>query len=121
MVIGRVDEFGRALVELPVQSTSESQAENVHVWIDTGFTGELVLPQRLVEQLGLEKSGDVDASLADGSQNLLETYSSYINWFGTKRPIEVVASQAPFPLLGVGLLLGRRLIVDYSTLTVSIE
>jgi len=93
----------------------------LEVWVDTGFTGELVLSQTLVNDLGLTQSAMVAASLADGSQSFLATFSCFIDWFGQSREIEVVANQGHFPLLGVGLLLGRRLVLDYQQLTLSIE
>jgi hypothetical protein len=40
----------------------------IQVWIDTGFNGDLVLPQQQIDALGLPKSGTVKAILADGSE-----------------------------------------------------
>ena len=92
----------------------------VEVWIDTGFNGDLVLPKLLIDALGLEKSGSVDAVLADGSPVELHTYTCVIDWFGLKRRLEVVANDGKYPLLGVGLLLGMELRANYSTLTLSL-
>ncbi len=121
MITGRVDDYGRALIVISIQSAIDGSTEDVDVWIDTGFTGDLVLPESLVSRLGLAKSAAVPAYLADGAKTLLETYSCSFDWFGSERSIEVIASHAQTPLLGVGLLLGRRVIVDYGTLAVSIE
>ena len=59
--------------------------------------------------------------MADGSQIELNTYSCLIDWFGTERSLEVIANEGAIPLLGVGLLLGKELRVDYQNLTVSLE
>ncbi len=121
MIAGRIDEFGRALITLSLRPASDMSTQELDVWVDTGFTGELVLSESLAIKFGLSQSAMVAAELADGSKSFLSTYSCLINWFGESRETEVVASQGQVPLLGVGLLLGHRLVVDYQRLTLSIE
>ncbi len=118
---GIVDNGGRALLTLQVWSRVGSENSEVAVWIDTGFTGDLVIPQASIEVLGLQQSGSVDAVLADGSQIELRTYSCVIEWFGNKRNLEVIANDCECPLLGVGLLLGLELRVDYRNLKLTLE
>lgn len=118
---GIVDNGGRALLTLQVWSRVGSENSEVAVWIDTGFTGDLVIPQASIEVLGLQQSGSVDAVLADGSQIELRTYSCVIEWFGNKRNLEVIANDGECPLLGVGLLLGLELRVDYRNLKLTLE
>jgi hypothetical protein len=52
---------------------------------------------------------------------MLESFACVLNWFGESRPVEVIANDGEFPLLGVGLLLGHRLVIDYMQSTVTIE
>ncbi len=85
----------------------------VTAWIDTGFTGDLVLPASAIQEFSLSLSGTVRAVLADGSQVAMKTYSCIIEWFGEWQHLEVVASTAEYPLLGVGLLLDHDLQIDY--------
>jgi hypothetical protein len=59
--------------------------------------------------------------LADGSRSCLNTYSCMLQWFGKPRSAEVIANQGQIPLLGVGLLVGHRLIIDYDEMVLSIE
>lgn len=82
-------------------------------WIDTGFNGELVLPQETIDEIGLEPSGTLKATLADGSQVNLVRYACLIDWFDGTRELEVIANQGEFPLLGVGLLAGLDLSISY--------
>jgi clan AA aspartic protease len=84
--------------------------------VDTGFTGDLVLPQSIIDRLELELSGSVDAILADGSQIELNTFSCSIEWFGRAKSLEIIANDGEYPLLGVGLLLGLELRIDYGNL-----
>lgn len=117
---GVVDAAGRALLAITVSADGLSSGTTVQAWIDTGFTGELTLPIGMIRQFGLVMSGSIDAILADGSSVELETYTIHVDWFGRVRSLEVIANDGPFPLLGVGLLLGRELKVDYTNLTVSL-
>ena len=75
---GEVDRSGRALLVLRVGSTDRAATIDLTVWVDTAFTGELVVPRPTVERLGLMQSSAVAAGLADGSEVVLETYSCVV-------------------------------------------
>lgn len=114
---GIVDNGGRSLIAVKLKKTVDSSdVAWVDVWIDTGFTGELVLPKALIESLSLEKSGSVDAILADGSQTELSTFTCAMDWFGSSKTLEIISNDGEYPLLGVGLLLGLELRIDYRNL-----
>jgi clan AA aspartic protease len=113
---GLVDNAGRALLQVELRKSIEAELTPIEVWIDTGFTGDLVMPITSIERLGLEPSGSVDAILADGSQIALCTYTCAIEWFGKTKTLEIIANDGECPLLGVGLLLGLELRVDYRNL-----
>jgi clan AA aspartic protease len=112
-MIGLVDSAGRALLEIEVQPAPSAAGLPIAAWIDTGFTGDLVLPKAVIDQLGLTLSGTVGAVLADGSHVAMQAYECYIQWFGDLRRLEVVGNDGTSPLLGVGLLLDREVIIDY--------
>lgn len=118
---GIVDSGGRALLDIELHTTSEAAAETVSVWIDTGFTGDLVLPHPLIERLGLPQSGTVAAILADGSEVSLRTFTCWIKWFDQVLRLQVVGNEGESPLLGIGLLLDHDLRVNYRTGVVSLE
>lgn len=117
---GVVDDAGRAIVALRVRPVAEAGATELTVWIDTAFTGELVIPRATIETLGLQQSAAVMAGLADGTQVVLETFTCIVEWFGHERKVEVVENEGQFPLLGVGLLQNLKLEIDYRLRTVSI-
>ena len=108
-----MDGSGRALLDLSVRASKDTRPTNLTVWIDTAFTGELVIPRSTVEAMGMPQSAAVMAGLADGSQIVLESYGCIVDWFGDLRRVEVIANEGQLPLLGVGLLRDRRLEVDY--------
>jgi clan AA aspartic protease len=110
---GQVDAAGRALLPITVRAAATAAAAQWDAWIDTGFTGDLVVPRQLLSALGSQPTSTATGILADGSQVVLDRYSCLIDWFGQVRPIEVVANDGAFPLLGVGLLNGHQLSIDY--------
>jgi len=120
-MIGVVDNGGRALVSVRLRKSVDSDVAVVEAWIDTGFTGDLVLPVVAIENLELEPSGSVDAILADGSQIELSVYSCVIEWFGNTKSLEIIANEGECPLLGVGLLLGLELRIDYRNLRLELS
>jgi clan AA aspartic protease len=118
---GHVDGFGRALVTISIRSPDAPASHDVEAWIDTGFNGDLVLPQERIDELSLVLSGTVKAILADGSEVSLQRYACLVDWFGEERELELVANDGEYPLLGVGLLIGRELRISYRTGDVTID
>ena len=63
----------------------------------------------------------VQTTLADGRDAKLESFVAWIDWFGELQEVEVCASSGQNILLGVRLMLGRRLVVDYESMNLSLE
>jgi clan AA aspartic protease len=120
-VNGQVDRADRALIVLDVRSTEAAESVELTAWIDTAFTGELVIPRSIIEQLQLPQSSAVMAGLADGTQAVLETFSCVVEWFGDERRVEVIEIAGHLPLLGIGLLRSCKLEIDYRLRTVVIN
>lgn len=118
---GKVDRADRAIVELSVRSAIDGTPSRLIAWIDTAFTGELVVPHAEVERLGLSQSSAVMAGLADGKQVVLDTFTCFAEWLGEVRQVEVVESECQCALLGIGLLRKRRVEIDYRLRTVKVE
>lgn len=118
---GQVDKYGRALVTVSIRPSDVAATHDIEVWIDTGFNGDLVLPQQLIDDLELPPSGTLKAILADGSEVALQRHICLIDWFGTERELEVVANDGEYPLLGVGLLVGYDLHISYRCGEITIE
>jgi len=57
-VIGKVDDRNRALIDLEVRQTPNSQGTSVTAWIDTAFDGHLVFPLPLIQELELQSLVD---------------------------------------------------------------
>ena len=118
---GEVDGLGRALLTLHLRSSGSAQPTTLMAWIDTAFTGELVVPRTLLASLGLPRSAAVLAGLADGTEVVLDCYTCEIEWFGETRTIEAIENDGQFPLLGIGLLNDRRIEINYRSRTVVMD
>jgi clan AA aspartic protease len=116
-----VDLAGRALVEISVRPPNSEQLRKLSAWVDTAFTGELVIPRREIERLDLTQSSAVVAGLADGNEVVLETFSCVVDWFGEERHVEAIESDSQYALLGTGLLRDHKLEVDYRLRTLVIS
>ena len=120
-MIGTVDESDRALLVIQVRPDESEAVSDISVWIDTAFTGELVMPRSTIESLGLTQAAGILAILADGTNVELPAYRCQVDWFGEWRWVEVIQNEGECPLLGVGLLRNRRLLVDYRARTINME
>ena len=118
---GFVDRDNRALFSVSLRSTLNGEISTIEAWIDTAFDGHFVFSSNLIEELGLETLVETDAILADGTKVTLETYVAYLDWFGEQIPVQVVANEGQFPLLGTALLNERRLVIDYRQRTVELS
>ena len=115
-----VDDSGRAILPIEILCPKYPTGVQIDTWIDTRCTGDLVLPQIVIDDLQLEITGSIDGVLADGSGVALSTYHCELEWFGKLRALEVIANSGQTPLLGVGLLLAKELCVDYSNLELTL-
>jgi predicted aspartyl protease len=115
---GSVNVRGQALVE--VQVSGPGGLETVTCAVDTGFTGELVLPAALVGRLGLRRAGTNVARLADDSPVRLSRHVGEVVSLAGRRRVRVYAAGSGTSLLGARLLTPHRLIIDYRARTVEI-
>ena len=120
-MIGRAHERGRALLVVRVSGKLNGEYTAATAWIDTAFDGHSVLSLELIRELELDSLAQTEAILADGSKITLETFLCYAEWFGEIVPLQVIANDGRFPLLGTGLLHQRILHVDYRMQIVTLD
>src|SRR5262249_18057934 len=90
-------------------------------WIDTGFTGELLLRPEQADALGLPRfTAALPGTLADGSRIQFEARRCLIEWFGVSRPIGAIIGTGQFALIGVRLLEELIVAINYPARTVSL-
>lgn len=85
--------------------------EEVEAVIDTGFDGELTLPEAEIRRLGYPYAGSAGGTLADGSEVRFDYFEGRVLWHGQARAVAVIAAEGQ-PLVGMALLGGSRLVVD---------
>ena len=118
---GVVDEGGRALLDVRISNKLQGEYSAVTTWIDTAFDGHLVLSLELIKEFELESLVETEAILADGSRVRLDKFFCYVDWFGQRLPLQVIANEGLFPLLGTSLLEHRVLHIDYPKKQVSLD
>jgi clan AA aspartic protease len=85
---------------------------SIEFTIDTGFTGELMLPAAQIASLGLRWRKFDRGILADGSECLLDVYAAEVDWDGTIRRVLVLETNGD-PLLGTKLLRNHELTIQF--------
>lgn len=121
MITGHVDDDGRALIPITVAHPLTGLSSQLEVWIDTGFTGGLMLTQEQIAKLNLPRTANVEGVLADGSTTSLRSCLCRMDWFGRSRSVHALATSGSFPLLGVRLLENLELLIDYAAHTVTLK
>ena len=76
---------------------------------------------QLIRDLELDDLVETEAILADGSKVTLETFICFIDWFGQRIPLQVIANDGRYPLLGTGLFEFRTLHIDYANKVLTID
>ena len=114
MIQGWVEENAGGRLEgwltVSVESASAGLRE-CEVVVDTGFTDWLMLPDAVINDLGLVSEGKITVTLATGEESQVDYYITRALWRGELNWIEVIGS-IDQSLLGLEMLRGNRLAMD---------
>lgn len=88
-------------------------AYSLEAIIDTGFEGDLALPQSVIFTVGTALSGIDSFVLADGSRLNCRVYEFLLNWNDEERAVEALVLEGE-PLIGTHLMEGTLLQVEMS-------
>jgi clan AA aspartic protease len=110
MILGSVNANREAIIQIAVMSDSK-QLKSIKAVIDTGYTGDLMLPKAIVNELELPFRGIQEAVLGDGSIKMFGMYVGSAIWDGQIRRIEINASETE-SLIGMGLLEEYKLEIE---------
>jgi predicted aspartyl protease len=75
MILGTVNANREAVIQVAVFGADRS-LKMVRAVIDTGYTGDLMLPKTIVESLGLTLQGRQQAMLGDGSVKVFRMWTT---------------------------------------------
>ena len=110
MTRGRIADLNLAWVPVAIQD-SGGDWRQLNIMLDTGFTGELALPERYVRQLGLILGHETRVTPATGQPVSVAAGSAVIIWQGNPRRTRVIQS-GTHPLLGMALLWNHHIAID---------
>jgi clan AA aspartic protease len=110
MMLGVVNGSREAVIQVVLRSDNAS-TKMIRAVVDTGYTGDLMLPRTIVDELGLKLYGIQEAILGDGSSRMLRVYQGAVIWDGLIRRLEIHASDSE-ALVGMGLLENYRLEIE---------
>lgn len=113
MIVGAVNVAREAVVSLRVRGPAGGDLTSDAV-IDTGFNGYITLPAAVIAALGLTTQGVRSGVLGDETRTVFTVYRAAVEWDGTARPVQVLAAEGS-PLIGMALLLGSRVSVEFVT------
>ena len=109
MIVGFVDALRRPVIEL--QIAGRRSRRTVDAAVDTGFTGYIALPRRVVLQLKLEYFVSRGVRIGDNTVKPFEYYKVRESWDGRVRHVLALCSDAG-PLVGTSMLLDHTLFAD---------
>ena len=110
MIRGKVNEKGQALVAVEALAR-DGWFQPLEFVLDTGFTGDLLLPANAIQRLQVVPHNEINASLADGQDVQLRGWQVSVLWHDRIRRV-VIAQADGEPLVGMGLLQGSRVTID---------
>ena len=110
MISGRIADIDLAGIPVRIQDGGGSW-RRLRIVLDTGFTGQLALPERYVRQLGLILNRDSQVTPATGQSVPVPAGSAVIMWQGRPTHVRVV-QVGTHPLLGMRLLWRNHIAID---------
>jgi clan AA aspartic protease len=111
MIRGTVNSNNEAVLPLRVRGPGGTELD-VDAIIDTGFTGSITLPPAIISALNLTGQSQVATRLGDGTMCYLDAYDVEIEWDGVWITVVVWEIDAT-PLLGMGLLTGHEMFIEF--------
>ena len=101
----------------------DAGTSNIEILVDTGFNGNLIIPDRMVEGLNIEYDRGLEEFYSATEEIFLASSGSIeIIWFGRRIRVPVATSaQISEAILGGQMMRDCRLTIDYSHRTVKIS
>ena len=90
---------------------AEEHRHTVPFILDTGFIGQLHLPERYIRRLGIRMSRRSTGRLASGEMTEIATGDVIVIWQGMRRSVRVLQLDSE-PLLGMEFLWNHRIAID---------
>ena len=95
--------FDRDEARIPLKLQGPRGERQIEAVIDTGYSGTLTLPRKLIKDLGLAWHTFDRSVLADGSECLFDVFTASVIWDGRVRRILIDEADIE-PLVGIRLM-----------------
>ena len=102
MMSGYINTNREAILQIAILGDNK-KLKSIKAVIDTGFTGDLTLPQSTIDDLGFILRGFQKVTLGDGSTQYFDMYVGSVIWDGQVRQVEIHVAETD-SLIGMGLL-----------------
>ena len=99
-------EYGSPVIELPVDR------RKIKMLLDTGFNGHIMLPQSIIEELGLDQIGISDYITASGDKKLAKVYTGKILFFDREIEVPILSTISDISLAGMELFNDCRIVIE---------
>jgi len=86
--------------------------KQIEVLLDTGFTGEMMLPQKVIDTLQLEQIGVSDYLMASGEGRVTNVYKTSMKFFDQEKQVIVLSTNADFSLVGMELFHECKIVIE---------
>ena len=110
MTNGFVTTTRKPLLRVTLLDTGERR-HTIPFVLDTGFTGQLLLPERYIRRLGIRMDRSSTGRLASGEMTEIATGTATVIWRGRRRNVRVLQLDSE-PLLGMEFLWNHRITID---------
>lgn len=90
-------ELGLPILELNLEN------KKIKVMLDTGFNGELMLPDAVISKLALEPIAITDYMTASGDNYFTQVFKGMLKIFNEEKEVTVLATSTGFSLAGLQL------------------
>ena len=114
MLNGIVNDRDEPVVSLHLIS-SKGHAHRHAVIIDTGFNGNLSVPEKLAKRYGWLWIGNESYEIATGDVVEQKVFLGEIRWFGNQEQVYAVVSHADDILMGTRLLRQHQVNINFRT------
>lgn len=114
-------ESGSVTAALEASLPVRLAGEVVECIVDTGFSGQLLLPRALADRLRLAIVGHEIFEMVGSHLLAADIALVEIEWLAQPRIVEVIISEGTDTLIGAELFAGARLTIDYAAGTVTLQ
>ena len=113
MIHGRVTRSRRPVIAIAIRD-GNGNWRTMNITIDTGFNGQLALPELHIRQLALTLDQNQRATPAIGQTRIVSSGYTQLLWNGAPRDVRVIQAGTS-PLLGMEFLWNHRITIDAVT------